>query len=145
MKLPLSWLREYAPVEVSTEPAEVARRLTAAGLEVESVEPAGHDISGVVVAKVLAIEELAEFKKPILYCRVTTRDDTGDAAVRRTPLTAWTRRPPDAADRRTAPTARTQGPLRTQEPPRTRRPRGRRSPRGRGAAEDIGPVRTPPP
>ena len=82
MKLPLSWLREYAPVEVSTEPAEVARRLTAAGLEVESVEPAGHDISGVVVAKVLAIEELAEFKKPIRYCRVTTRDDTGEDDTR---------------------------------------------------------------
>ena len=82
MKLPLSWLREYAPVEVSTEPAEVARRLTAAGLEVESVEPAGHDISGVVVAKVLAIEELAEFKKPIRYCRVTTRDDTGEDDIR---------------------------------------------------------------
>ena len=40
MKLPLSWLREYAPVEVSVEPSEVAERLTAAGLEVESVEPA---------------------------------------------------------------------------------------------------------
>jgi len=78
MKLPLSWLREYAPVEVSNEPAEVARRLTAAGLEVESVEPVGHDISGVVVAKVLSIEELTEFKRPIRYCRVTTRDDTGD-------------------------------------------------------------------
>ena len=38
MKLPLSWLCEYVPVEVPAEPAEVARRLTAAGLEVESVE-----------------------------------------------------------------------------------------------------------
>ena len=81
MKLPLSWLREYAPVEVSTEPAEVSRRLTAAGLEVESVEQAGHDISGVVVAKVLAIEELAEFNKPIRYCRVTTRDDAGEDGI----------------------------------------------------------------
>src|SRR5512135_1816764 len=74
MKLPLSWLREYAPVEVSTDPAEVARRLTTAGLEVESVEPAGHDISGVVVAKVLSIEELNVYKKPIRYCVVTTVD-----------------------------------------------------------------------
>ena len=74
MKLPLSWLREYAPVEVSVEPSEVAERLTAAGLEVESVEPAGHDISGVVVAEVLSIEELTEFKKPIRFCQVATAE-----------------------------------------------------------------------
>ena len=74
MKLPLSWLREYAPVEPFHEPAEVARRLTAAGLEVESAEPAGHDISGVVVAKVVSIEELTGFSKAIRYVRVTTRD-----------------------------------------------------------------------
>ncbi len=74
MKLPLSWLREYAPVEVSVEPSEVAQRLTAAGLEVESVEPAGHDISGVVAAEVLSIEELTEFKKPIRYCQVATEE-----------------------------------------------------------------------
>ena len=28
MKLPLSWLREYAPIESPVEPAEVARVLT---------------------------------------------------------------------------------------------------------------------
>ena len=77
MKLPLSWLREYAPVEVSVEPSEVAERLTAAGLEVESVEPAGHDISGVVTAEVLLVEELTEFKKPIRYCRVATGEGHG--------------------------------------------------------------------
>ena len=75
MKLPLSWLRQYAPVEVSVEPSEIADRLTAAGLEVESVEPAGHDITGVVIADVLSIEELTEFKKPIRYCRVATEED----------------------------------------------------------------------
>ncbi len=74
MKLPLSWLRAYAPLDAQAEPAEVARRLTAAGLEVESVEPVGRDISGVVVAEVLSIEELAGFKKPIRYCRVTVAD-----------------------------------------------------------------------
>jgi phenylalanyl-tRNA synthetase beta chain len=75
MRVPLSWLREYAPIEESVPPAEVARRLTAAGLEVESVEAAGHDVSGVVVAEVTAIEELTGFRKPIRYCRVTTGMD----------------------------------------------------------------------
>ena len=73
MRVPLSWLREYAPVPEPVDAAEVARRLTAAGLEVESVEPVG-DIRGLVVAQVLTIEELAEFKKPIRYCRVATSE-----------------------------------------------------------------------
>ena len=51
----------------------MARRLTAAGLEVESVEPAGQDISGVLVAEVTAIEELTGFKKPVRYCQVSHR------------------------------------------------------------------------
>ena len=72
MRVPLSWLREYAPVDESVPAAEVARRLTAAGLEVESVEAVGHDVSGVVVAEVTAIEELTGFRKPIRYCHVTT-------------------------------------------------------------------------
>jgi len=55
MLVPLSWLRQYAPVDESVPAAEVARRLTAAGLEVESVTAVGHDISGVVVAEVTAV------------------------------------------------------------------------------------------
>ena len=72
MRVPLSWLLEYAAVDPATEPAEIARRLTAAGLEVESVEPVGQEISGVIVGQVAEIEELTEFKKPIRYCRVNT-------------------------------------------------------------------------
>ncbi len=72
MRVPLSWLLEYAAVDPGTEPAEVARRLTAAGLEVESVEPVGQDISGVIVGEVTEIEELTEFKKPIRYCGVNS-------------------------------------------------------------------------
>jgi phenylalanyl-tRNA synthetase beta chain len=72
MKLPLSWLLAAAGVDPGAESAEVARRLTAAGLEVESVEQAGYDIDGVVVAEVAAIEELTGFKKPVRYCQVRT-------------------------------------------------------------------------
>ncbi len=71
MRVPLSWLREYAPIPDPVDAAEVARRLTAAGLEVESHEPVG-DIRDVVTAQVVTIEELTEFKKPIRYCRVAT-------------------------------------------------------------------------
>jgi phenylalanyl-tRNA synthetase beta chain len=72
MRLPLSWLAEAAGLAPGQDPAEVARRLTAAGLEVESVEPAGRDITGVLVAEVTAIEELTGFKKPVRYCQVST-------------------------------------------------------------------------
>ncbi|HVT69088.1 MAG TPA: phenylalanine--tRNA ligase subunit beta, partial [Trebonia sp.] len=74
MRVPVSWLREYAPVPAETDASDVARRLTAAGLEVESVETVGHDVTGVVTGQVLAIEELTGFKKPIRYCRMATED-----------------------------------------------------------------------
>jgi phenylalanyl-tRNA synthetase beta chain len=72
MRVPLTWLLEYAAVDPGTEAAEVARRLTAAGLEVESVEPVGQEITNVIVGQVAEIEELTGFKKPIRYCRVNT-------------------------------------------------------------------------
>ncbi len=72
MLIPLSWLLEYAPLPEPVDVGEVARRLTGIGLEIESVKQVGHDISGVVVARVLAIDELTGHKKPIRYCRVTT-------------------------------------------------------------------------
>ncbi|HEX4829826.1 MAG TPA: phenylalanine--tRNA ligase subunit beta [Trebonia sp.] len=74
MKVPLSWLRAYAPVPEQATPADIARRLTAAGLEVETHEPVG-GIDGLVVAQVVTVEELTSFKKPIRYCRVATSAD----------------------------------------------------------------------
>jgi phenylalanyl-tRNA synthetase beta chain len=75
MRLPLSWVREYAPIsDADAEPGEVSRTLTAAGLEVESAERVGHDIQHVIVAEVTEIEELAGFKKPIRFCHLTSGD-----------------------------------------------------------------------
>ena len=74
MRVPLSWLREYVSLAEPVDTTEVSRRLTAAGLEVESVESVGHDIRGVVVAQVLSIEELTGLKKPIRYCRVAVSE-----------------------------------------------------------------------
>jgi phenylalanyl-tRNA synthetase beta chain len=78
MRLPLTWLLEYAAIDLSPDDEagvlEMSRRLTAAGLEVESVDRVGQEISGVVVAEVLDIEELTGFNKPIRYCQVSTGD-----------------------------------------------------------------------
>jgi phenylalanyl-tRNA synthetase beta chain len=74
MRAPLSWLREYVALPDGVTGRDLAQKLIAAGLEVESVDVL--DITGpLVVGRVLAIEELTEFKKPIRYCQV----DVGQA------------------------------------------------------------------
>ncbi|GAA0981132.1 phenylalanine--tRNA ligase subunit beta [Acrocarpospora macrocephala] len=77
MKVPLSWLREYVDLPAVTA-HEVADKLTAAGLKLENIASHGHEIKNVVVGRVLEIEELAEFKKPIRHCKV----DVGEAVPR---------------------------------------------------------------
>ncbi|HEV8254530.1 MAG TPA: phenylalanine--tRNA ligase subunit beta, partial [Vicinamibacteria bacterium] len=56
MRVPLSWLREFAPVEAGAD--ELARRLPIAGLQVEEVIRTGSGIEGVVVGRVLEVEEI---------------------------------------------------------------------------------------
>ena len=53
MKAPLSWLRDFAPIE--GKPAELADRLNEIGLIVEGIHAPGRDISGVRTVKVLAV------------------------------------------------------------------------------------------
>jgi len=54
MRAPLSWIREFAPVEAT--PADIAWALDRLGLEVEAIEEPGREIGGVIVARILAIE-----------------------------------------------------------------------------------------
>ncbi|WP_420450369.1 phenylalanine--tRNA ligase subunit beta [Ilumatobacter sp.] len=59
MKLLLSWLNEYGDFGDPTDPdavARVAAELTALGLEVESIEPVGDTVEGVVTARILRLE-----------------------------------------------------------------------------------------
>jgi phenylalanyl-tRNA synthetase beta chain len=74
MRVPLSWLREYAPLPEPVDVTEVARRLTAAGFEIESLESVGQDIRGVVIGQVLSIEELPGLKRKMRYCRVAVSE-----------------------------------------------------------------------
>src|SRR4051812_7192944 len=74
MRVPLSWLRAHVDVsEVAVH--EIARRLTVAGLKVERVDVVGADIENVVIARVLEVEELTEFKKPIRWVTLTDGSD----------------------------------------------------------------------
>ncbi|MGW7273611.1 phenylalanine--tRNA ligase subunit beta [Streptomyces sp. NPDC054864] len=76
MRVPLSWLREYVDLPASETGRDVQAKLIAVGLEVETVEQTGAGLTGpLVVGKVLTIEELEGFKKPIRFCTV----DVGQA------------------------------------------------------------------
>ncbi|OKH98334.1 phenylalanine--tRNA ligase subunit beta [Streptomyces sp. CB02923] len=76
MRVPLSWLREYVDLPAGESGRDVQAKLVATGLEVETVEQLGAGLEGpLVVGKVLTIEELEGFKKPIRFCTV----DVGQA------------------------------------------------------------------
>ncbi|MGI5483742.1 phenylalanine--tRNA ligase subunit beta [Streptomyces lavendofoliae] len=71
MRVPLSWLREYVDLPATETGRDVQAKLVSAGLEVETVEQLGAGLTGpLVVGRVLTIEELTEFKKPIRFCTV---------------------------------------------------------------------------
>ena len=69
MKITYSWMREFTPLTVT--PAELAKRLTLAGLEVESLTPVAPAFSGVVVGEVLESRPHSQADK-LSVCQVTT-------------------------------------------------------------------------
>lgn len=54
MRVPLSWLQEFTPVDLP--PAELADVFAELGFEVDAIESVGSPLDGVVVARVLATE-----------------------------------------------------------------------------------------
>ncbi|MGI8535198.1 MAG: phenylalanine--tRNA ligase subunit beta [Mycobacteriales bacterium] len=70
MRVPISWLRTLVP-GLTAAADDIAAALVRAGLEVEQIHRYGHDLTGVVVAEVLDVEELTGYKKPIRFCHVS--------------------------------------------------------------------------
>jgi phenylalanyl-tRNA synthetase beta chain len=68
VKVTYSWLKEYVPLDA---PAELAKQLTLAGLEVESVAPVAPAFSGVMVGEVLESGRHPDAEK-LSLCQVTT-------------------------------------------------------------------------
>lgn len=56
MKVSLNWLNEYVNLD-GIDPADLAERLTYAGLEVDDIETIGAQFRGVIVAKILTVEK----------------------------------------------------------------------------------------
>lgn len=72
MKFSESWLREWVSPELSTE--DLAEQLTMAGLEVDGIEAAGGDFSGIVVGEITACEQHPDADK-LRVCQVAGNGD----------------------------------------------------------------------
>jgi phenylalanyl-tRNA synthetase beta chain len=68
MKVPYSWLTEW--VDIPWEAAELGSRLTMAGFELDALEPAAPEFTGVVVAQILSAERHGQADK-LQVCRVS--------------------------------------------------------------------------
>src|SRR3989337_1186212 len=92
MKVSYRWLRELVKADLA--PAEIASRLVSAGVEVGSVTPLGIELSGVVVARVEAIEEdlgTSAAGHRLLLCRVKTASQEFSVVSGAPNVTAGTR------------------------------------------------------
>ena len=68
MRAPLSWIQEFVDIPKSITPEQISDGLIRVGFEVEEIIKQGADLTGpLVFAKVLTIEEITEYKKPIRY------------------------------------------------------------------------------
>jgi phenylalanyl-tRNA synthetase beta chain len=86
MRVPLSWLREYAALPDDLGGRTLAEALIRAGLEVETVDQIGAEITGpLVIGKVLAYEvEVHSNGKSIRWCQVDVgphNDSSGSRSV----------------------------------------------------------------
>jgi len=66
MRISLHWLKEYIDIDVPAE--ELAAKLTMLGLEIESIERPGAEVSGVVTGKILSIAPHPKADK-LVVCR----------------------------------------------------------------------------
>ena len=72
MKFSESWLRQYVNPSLSTE--ELVAQITMAGLEVDGVESASPEITGVVVGEIISVEQHPDADK-LRVCQVAGNGD----------------------------------------------------------------------
>src|SRR3954466_5306321 len=76
MRVPIGWLAEYVDVPAGTSVEDPAAPFVRLGLEVEEIHRPEEVTGPLVVGKVLEIEELTQFKKPIRYTQVDVGEGT---------------------------------------------------------------------
>src|SRR5437763_10137467 len=75
MRVPIGWLAEYVDVPAGTSVEDLDTAVVRLGLEVEEIHRPQEVTGPLVVGRVLDIEELTGFKKPIRYCQVDVGED----------------------------------------------------------------------
>jgi phenylalanyl-tRNA synthetase beta chain len=78
VRVPIGWLAEYVEIPAGTTVEELDATFVRLGLEVEEIHRPQEVTGPLVVGRVLEIEELTGYKKPIRYCQV----DVGEAEPR---------------------------------------------------------------
>jgi phenylalanyl-tRNA synthetase beta chain len=78
VRVPIGWLAEYVDIPAGTTVETLDETFVRMGLEVEEIHRAEEVTGPLVVGRVLEIEELTGFKKPIRYTQV----DVGEAQPR---------------------------------------------------------------
>ena len=77
MRVPLSWIREFADVPESLSNAEISDAFVRVGFEVEEIYITGADISGPLkVGRVVNVETITEFKKQIRWVELDCGEET---------------------------------------------------------------------
>ena len=76
MKVTLNWLKQY--VDFDWSPEQLAERLTMLGLEVEGITKVGGEFEGIVVAQILAKDQVPGSDK-LSVCKVN--DGTGERTI----------------------------------------------------------------
>src|SRR6478609_827918 len=78
MRVPIGWLAEYVDVPAGTSVEDLDTAFVRLGLEVEEIHRPEQVTGPLVIGRVLEIEELTGFKKPIRFCLV----DVGEGEPR---------------------------------------------------------------
>ena len=76
MRVPIGWLAELVEIPEGTAVEELDAAFVRLGLEVEEVHRPPVTTGPLVVGRVLEVEELTGFKKPIRFCQVDVGEDT---------------------------------------------------------------------
>ncbi|WP_138757960.1 phenylalanine--tRNA ligase subunit beta [Modestobacter altitudinis] len=75
MRVPIGWLAEHVDLPAGTSVEDLDTAFVRLGLEVEEIHRVPETTGPLVVGRVLEIEELTGFKKPIRYTRVDVGED----------------------------------------------------------------------
>ncbi|MDP1721334.1 MAG: phenylalanine--tRNA ligase subunit beta [Candidatus Nanopelagicaceae bacterium] len=82
MRVPLSWVREFADVPESLSNEEISDAFVRVGFEVEEIYVSGADISGPLkVGRVVNVETITEFKKPIRWVELDCGEETTRSVI----------------------------------------------------------------